>query len=224
MSPIPAIAAAPPVAVVPRLWPGSTIVCVAGGPSLTPADVDACRGRAQVIVINDAIRLAPWADVCYAHHAEEWDRWRGLPDFPGLKYAYEPAAAVWPGVQVLRSTGPHGLERDPSAIRHGYTSAYQALNVAVHLGAARIVLLGYDMQLGPEGERHWYQGGTPIERLPFVYWLEAFATLVDPLRDARVAIVNCTRRTALTCFPQGPLEAALAEAAPPSSFTQYVSR
>lgn len=198
-----------PYATVPRLWPGSTIVCVAGGPSLMREDVDACRGRARVIAINEAIRLAPWADVCYAHHAEEWDRWAGLPAFQGLKYAYEPEAARWPGVQVLRCTGPHGLERDPSAIRHGFTSAYQAVNVAVHLGAARIVLLGYDMQLGPHGELHWHAGGD-VRALPFGYWVEAFATLVEPLAAAGVEVVNCTRRTALRCFPVAMLEETLA--------------
>ena len=41
---------------VPRLWPGSTIVCIGTGPSLVVEDVQACRGH-KVIAIKDAIDL-----------------------------------------------------------------------------------------------------------------------------------------------------------------------
>src|SRR4051812_2852413 len=104
---------------VPRLFPNSTIVCIAGGPSLTPADVDACQARARVIAINDAYRLAPWADVLYACDAKWWRWHRGVENFSGRKYALEPAASVWPGVEVLRNTGEHGLELERDALRHG---------------------------------------------------------------------------------------------------------
>jgi hypothetical protein len=40
--------------------------------------------------------------------------------------------------------------------------------------------------------------------------LECFPTLVDPLTAIGVSIVNCTRRTALQCFPCAALEDALA--------------
>ena len=57
-------AAATPAIPMPRLSDGGTIVCLATGPSLTQADVDAVRGQADaVIAISDAVDLAPWADV-----------------------------------------------------------------------------------------------------------------------------------------------------------------
>jgi hypothetical protein len=37
-----------------------------------------------------------------------------------------------------------------------------------------------------------------------------FATLVEPLKRMNIAIVNATRETALTCFPQMSLAEALA--------------
>jgi len=46
--------------------PVTTFVVVASGPSLTREDVEYCRDKAKVIVVNDCYRLAPWADICYA--------------------------------------------------------------------------------------------------------------------------------------------------------------
>lgn len=195
----------PPVT-VPKLWPGSTIVCLGSGPSLTAADVAQVRGLARVIAVNDTYRLAPWADVLYACDAKWWGWHKGVPTFPGLKYTLQPQAARWPGVQLLRNAGQDGLELKPDGVRTGQNSGYQAINLAVHLGAARILLLGYDMQ-----GKHFFGAHPDQSAPPFAICLKRFATLVAPLRAAGVQILNCTRKTALTCFPCVPLETALAQ-------------
>jgi len=190
---------------VERLWPNSTVVCIGTGPSLTPAQVDVCRGKAHVIVVNNAWELAPWADVLYAADAKWWRRFDGVPAFPGLKYSVMPTRAnsahqEYPSIQILRNTGGYGLELDPSGLRTGANSGYQAINLAVHLGASRIVLLGYDMH----GDH--YFGSHPDKAKPaFSMCLTAFPTLVEPLQAAGVSIVNCTPGSALTCFPQASL-------------------
>jgi hypothetical protein len=63
-------------------WRGQTVVIVGGGPSLTKEQVDAAghvvvgRAAPKVIAINNAIELAPWADVLYFCDARwyEWHR------------------------------------------------------------------------------------------------------------------------------------------------------
>jgi hypothetical protein len=180
------------------------VVCLGTGPSLTRADVDYVRGKARVIAINDAYTLAPWADVLYACDSKWWLWHKGAPTFAGLKFGLQPRATVWPSVTVLRSAGADGLELDPTGLRTGKNSGYQAINLAVHLGAARIVLLGYDMA----GD-HFFGSHPDRTRPPFALSLRLFGTLVAPLRAAGVEIVNCTRRTALTAFPQAPLEEVL---------------
>lgn len=194
-----------PTVSVPRLSPNSTIVCIGTGPSLTQADVDACRGKARVMAVNDAYRSAPWADVLYACDAKWWRWHKGAPGFAGLKYALEPQSFRWPGVTVLRNTGGSGLELQPNGLRTGHNSGYQAINLAVHFGATRIVLLGYDLR----GD-HYFGAHPDQTRPPFSVCLKAFATLVGPLADAGVVVVNATRRTALTAFPFASLEDELA--------------
>ncbi len=197
---------------VPKLWPESTVICIASGPSLTDADVEACRGS-RVIVVNDNYRKAPWADVLYAADKEWWLEHHGVPSFQGLKYAVaekHPTRPAWPnGVQVLRNTGEVGLESDPTGLRTGWNSGYQAINLAVHLGAKRILLLGYDMQRGPDGRTHWF-GHHCLDNLRreslYVDFLKRFPTLVNPLQAIGVDVINCSRATALRCFPQMPIE------------------
>lgn len=190
--------------VVPRLWPGSTVVCMGTGPSLCQADVDAVRGRARVIAVNDAYHNRAtsclWADVLYACDARWWKWHDGAPAFKGLKYALDPKAAAWPDVQVLRNLGIKGLSLDPSGLKTGHNSGYQAINLAVLLGASRIILLGYDMQ----GD-HCF-GSHPSKAGPnLALFRLMFPELVKPLKAAGVEIVNCTRKTALECFPRATL-------------------
>lgn len=197
-----------PYAVVPRLCDGGTVVCLGGGPSLTQADVDYCRGKAIVVAINDAYKLAPWADVLYACDAR-WYSWhRGVTEFPGLKFSLQKAAAVWPRVGVLKRTGDTGLERKPHALRTGRNSGYQAINLALHLGASRVLLLGYDMQR-TNGKSHWF-GEHPNNQPPQVgSFRQHFTALVPHLKPFNLTVINCSRETALTCFPRQPIEEAL---------------
>ena len=80
-------------------------------------------------------------------------------------------------------------------------------------GAARVILLGYDMGCNGE-QKHWHPDhptdlGNPLER-NFKAWRENFERMA---REATVPIINATRQTALKCFPRMDLETCLAEPA-----------
>jgi hypothetical protein len=197
---------------VERLFPDRTVVCIASGPSLAREDVEFCQGRAPVVAVNDAYRLAPWADVLYACDSKWWNHHHGVPGCAGLKFALQHQADRWPGVTVLARGPSVGLDLDPSSLATGMNSGYQAINLAVHLGARRIVLLGYDMQRLPGQPSHFF-GEHPRDLRrdsPYPRFAEVFLTLVEPLRALGVSVVNCSRETALTSFPRMPLSEALA--------------
>jgi hypothetical protein len=185
-----------------------TVVCIATGPSLTKSDADFCRGKAFVLAIKDAIRVAPWADALYGCDAKWWEVNGDTLNFSGAKYTLDPKAHRW--ATLLGRSGDDGLETiQKDSLRTGLNSGYQAINLAVHLGATRIVLLGYDMQPGPRGN-HFF-GEHPWRRhLPYAMVLPKFDTLIKPLRDLGIEVVNATRRTALKAFPCVSLEEALA--------------
>jgi hypothetical protein len=215
-------ASAPPAALLPRLADASAdglVVCLATGPSLTAADVERCRGRAVVVAVNDAHRLAPWADVLYSSDRYWWAYHKGVPAFGGARATIEYSPGRAPrelekfcAFVYYRQTGHEGLETAPDGLRTcGQNSGGAALNLAVHLGARRVILLGYDMG-DTTGRRHFFgpHPGPINGRHNFPRWRQAFATMVEPLRAAGVEVINCTRTTSLGAFPCVALEEVLA--------------
>jgi hypothetical protein len=208
---------------IARRWPDQTIVCVASGPTLTAADLAYVRPRAPVLAVNDAIRLAPWAPVLYSSDRGWWRYYGGHADYRGTrvgvgwKVGDGSAIPHAPGVHVLTHTGLEGLELAPTGLRTGSHSGYAAINLAVHLGARRIVLLGYTCGL-PAGAASHFFGRHPVG-LPestaqnYAAFRRAYDGLVAPLAEIGVAVVNATPGTMITAFPCAPLVAAFREAA-----------
>lgn len=204
---------------VPRAWEGETVVIMATGPSLCQSDVDYVRGKARVIAVNDAHRLAPWADVLYSSDQLWWPHHKGVPSFAGAKYgirtrARRPESSPFPkhpDIIVLNKTGAHGLELDPTGLRHGQNSGYAAINLAVHFGVRRILLLGYNMSMFG-GKRHFFGNHVGLSNnIDYQACISAFATLVGPLKSAGVEVINCTKHTHLHVFPEADLRAVLTD-------------
>ena len=197
---------------VPAAWPSQTVAILASGPSLTREQCEAVRGRARVIAVsNQAIdndvngatvpAFAPWADVLYAADAKWWrcHEKRAL-QFGGLKVSIRPDAG-YPEVHTLQPSDRRPFDDRPTHLVTGSNSGYQALHLAVHFGATRIVLLGYDMQ-DTGGRRHWF-GNHPGHlncRNQYQNWVVKFAALAPVLAAKGIEVINCTPTTALRCF------------------------
>jgi hypothetical protein len=198
------------------LWPGAAVVCLGGGPSLRQEQVDACRGRVRAIAVNDAWRLAPWAEVLYACDWRWWYKHGGVPGFAGLKVSLSNSRGhldAYPDIEILENTGTEGLEPAPTGLRTGRNGGYQAINLAVHLGAARILLLGYDMKPDARGRTHWFGDHADWPTRASVFetaMLPHFAGLARELDSLGVMVVNCSPDSALEVFGKLPLEQALA--------------
>lgn len=197
---------------VPREWPGETVFILGGGPSLRGFDTEILRGR-RVITINNSYLLAPWANVLYYCDRSWWRAHQAdaLRVFKG-KYRVSLGTSE-DGTLRLRSTGANGLERDPAALKHGSNSGYQAIGLAYHFGATRIVLLGYDMHVDGQ-QTHWHAGHpnwTPeAQQKALKNFLPRFAHLVEPLKASGVDVINATPGSALKCWPYRSIKEILA--------------
>jgi hypothetical protein len=256
---------------VPKLWSDSTVVILAGGPSLLSQDLGPLHTRdtqVKTITVNDSWRLLPsfaittskpfkcgqcqgsgdgdydltdsgsgrrtLCDFCrgtgrcstsamYFCDAKWWqqsmaanrrskDNSYSFHDaiYKGWWWTVSQDFADHPQVNMLRLTGQQGLEPEPTGLRTGSNSGYQAINLAVHLGAKKIVLLGYDMKQA-RGRNNWHDEPRPHASQD-VYeqsMLPHFASLVDPLRELGVEVINATPDSALECFPKATLAEAL---------------
>lgn len=191
---------------VPQLCPGGTIACIGSGPSLLRADVDYVHARGiAIIAVNDAYLYAPFALALMASDGAWWIHRK--PEFAGLRFSLDPTAARAKGVIILKDTGTEGIEIDPAGLRTGRNSGAAAVNLAVHFGAKRIVLLGYDMSVDRKRTHFFGHHKFPLrDGSPYELFHESFKKQVGPLRHLGVDIVNCSRKTALSCFRRAPLE------------------
>jgi hypothetical protein len=191
-------------------WSGQTVAVLGAGPSMSQALADR-SGSLTRIAVNNSYRLAPDSEVIYAGDGGWWNRTPQALLCPGLKLTLEPfpriRPAVPPGVEVLRNTGREGYDPRPFCIRTHNNGGMQAVQVAIHAGAARVLLLGFDMRPG-----HWHEPhpeGETSER-QFGIWITRARRLAEAVCYT-VDIVNCTEGSALDCFRFQTLDSILHE-------------
>lgn len=201
---------------VEPIWRGETVAILGNGPSLIREDVDACRGRVRVIAVNDALSLASWADLHYFCDLRWWRLRRGEPwyrAFRGIRATLEnpDARAEEPAIRGVRFGGTFGICDEPDAICTGGNSGYACVNLAAHLGASSVLLLGFDLR-PVEGRSHWHGGYPwPAEADHYARMMSAFRTLARALSDPprSPVVLNCTPGSVLRDFPETALSEAL---------------
>lgn len=198
------------------LFRGETVFCLASGPSLTQQVCDRIRGR-RAIVVNSSAPLAPWADVLYFTDGGWYEPRREMvANWGGLVISMSRAAKAEQPDKVWRVQGegdpqfPPNFARGPGVIQQGRSSGHTAVSLAIALGAARVVLLGYDMRF-VEGREHChqeYKGPRDVD----IYereFIPCFAGWNEAARAVGVDVVNATEGSALKEFRFMSLEEAL---------------
>ena len=191
-----------------------TLIIIAGGPSLTREDVSLCeRSGLSLLGINNAYQICQRLDYLYACDKKWWSKHYEKMILNCRRFSLEETPHL--DVEALENDGFDGISHQWPKVRTGGNGGYQALNLAVILGYKNIVLLGYDMQPGEKGELHWHpdhEGLNNPNPKRLEAWREAFNRAAPIIARMGVAVVNATRRTALTCFPQANLEQVLNDA------------
>lgn len=197
-------------------WIGETVVIAATGPSLCEYDLLYVRNKAKTIVINDAYRLAPFADVLFASDAKWWRHHKYVHEFQGQRWSHDHNGSTWPqeakenGIKLIQGKNMNGLSRDPRFIHFGANSGFQAINLAVHCRVKRIILLGFDC-MQHSGKSHFFGSHpTHLERnSPYAMFRQHFNQAAIDLVGMGVDVINCTRITSIRCFEQRPLRQVL---------------
>jgi hypothetical protein len=169
--------------------------------------VDHLKGKCRVIVVNDNYQVAPWADAHYACDLK-WHNWHHekLVAFEGPKYTMDAAAAGQYKLRYIEGRAGVGLSTDPALIHTGQNSGYQAINLAYHLGASHIMLLGFDMKMSKSGASHWFGDHPDNIRSNYASWLKGFEQIA---KQDLIQVINCSRDTALTCFERMTIQEAI---------------
>lgn len=202
---------------VPYIWPYSTVVCIASGASLHDSQIAhvqraRMQKRCKVIVCNNNIFKAPWADHWHFCDKQWWDWWKDKTElfktFPNPITTYSREISYKEGFKRLEKFADGGLSTDPSRLS-GNSSGQQIINIATLYGAKKVILIGYEMQpvvRDNYSHSHWF-GHHPQKTDPsvFVSFKKNFETIPEAAAKLGVEIVNCSINTALECFPKASI-------------------
>jgi hypothetical protein len=186
--------------------------CLASGPSLTREDVElvrAWRGEDRfVYVVNNTYQLAPWADLLFVGDGNWLEHYGPSCTFAGKRVTASQRGRIdsW---QVV-----------PQGFQWFQNSGAGAIAWAIHQGAKRVHLLGYDCQKSG-GKAHWHEPhegvlkhGRKLRDAPNIKdWFTSFGGVATVAKSKGVEVLNCTRATALKCFPRATLESVVEPAA-----------
>lgn len=202
-------------------WAGEPCIVAATGPSLTKDVIQTCRmkrwlGGWRILAVNDAAKVFPLADAMYACDEAWWDHHGPTLEFAGERWSShedgeaaandKTEAQAKYGLRLVLGRNNPKFSRDPSVIHYGLNSGFQAVNLAMHKGVSRIVLVGFNMQR-VKNEAHYFgeHPGKLSRGTTYTNFCKAYEAACPP----PVPVVNATPDTALRCFPIMTLEEAL---------------
>jgi hypothetical protein len=180
------------------MWVGETVAILASGPSMSQEVADQAAKYIR-IAVNDTFRLAPEATMMYAADAKWWKCNPEAVKFKGLKVTVD-ADTEFAEVKLLKASKVEGFDPDPAKLCTGGNSGYQAIHLAIHAGAKRILLAGFDMK----GTHFFGRHKGPLvntDPVSFEWWKNRFPAL----KDRGAEIINCSPNSSLHCFPFGSL-------------------
>lgn len=195
----------------PPLWQGETCFILAGGPSVLDLDLSLLEGR-RVIAINCS--MATWPDADFGIFADPRFRqeYKGLiSGFQGQVISFLPIdfSLIRGGAHIMRRV--HSKPNDPKpaivmdrdSLYIDRTTTQSAINLAVHLGVSRIVLLGVDMSRDGAGRSHHHKPH------PWPTKPDAWAIQMDQLRKTEpilaslgIDVVNCSLKSLIGWWPK----------------------
>lgn len=210
------------------MWLDETVFVVGGGPSLLGMDLQPIH-VCPVLGVNNAFELGLWVDVTFFGD-KRWfeinkDR---LLAHPSLVVTCNPWSmfTMMNRVKQLPKAGRNGLYwKGQDKLCWNQNSGAAAINLAVLLGAKRIVLLGFDMKVdeakGYRGGHNWHAYHEQLNSVPRkqIYgdrFLDGFKRIKADLETmnselgTEVEILNATPDSAMDLFPMVKLEEVLA--------------
>lgn len=215
-------------------YQNKTAVLIATGPSLSQNQLELVRekqetGDVVTFGINNTYQVYPWLDVFLSCDGPWW-RWywndpelREMSKTTAMFTWYKEFSDEF-GINYIKAIVKDGLSLDPAVVHINHGSGPMMMNLALHFGVSKMVLIGHDMQFAKDYDgRKQFPGSTPrhyfgeypkpLQHYPSVKvrqgvldgLIEAY-TKIKAQGVPGLDVVNCTTDTALTMFRQSSLE------------------
>jgi hypothetical protein len=235
----------------PKLWDNTDCWIICGGSSISEqfripkktipetkeefvayGDYMSAIHEKRVIGVNLSVFLGDWVDVGYWGDSKPYTEYKSWFDrYSGLKVssAGKFSDKNFPEIKYLHKTGTEGItkERDKISWVNG-NSGSSAINLAVHLGASRVFLLGLDMYHHKAGRMHFHSGYPDKLKTPNISQIKAgvhhermrpltsfdrqnrnWELISDDAKKQGIEIINVNPKSGVTAFKKMSLKKAL---------------
>lgn len=200
---------------IPKKFNKQDVWVLASGPSLHQYDHAEWLQKKNTIAVNSSLYIGNWVDVLFFGDAK-WYWWNKecVDAYKGYKVSMN---ICWPGRDKSIADQPDiwiiqrkhgGFERRHGYLSFNHSSGAAAINLAYRLGASRIILLGFDMQL-VNSERNYKEHVQMASRNKdsFPYMRQGMENLARAMKGIKgVEVLNANPESALTCFKKVNVE------------------
>lgn len=162
--------------------------------------------RKKVIGINAAYTLGKWIDILFFCDSKFWKSHRdGLTAHPATIYTVNSKFEYTPvqGINHIHRDRKcrFGLTKDTSMVSWNNSSGGCAISLAAHLGAKKIILLGFDMN--DNGGSHFHKEYDWLTApAPFHKFMRPFTQIRKDADSRGIEIINASMESSLNCFPK----------------------
>lgn len=163
----------------------------------------------RCIAVNNSYRIAPWSEVVWFGDVK-WFWWHEeelLATNMQIATCNEHGAIRKHMGKLPQLTfyqrdhaRPHGITTKQNYVSWNASSGASAINLAYHMGAKEIVLLGFDMRM-VEGQKNWHNDHKEMLHKPFQRHLKPFPAIYHDAKELNLKIYNATPDSAITVFP-----------------------
>jgi len=185
------------------VWTGETVYILGGGPSLKDFNFNKLRHK-LVIGCNDAYALG--SEICDVIHFADTE-WLDihLERLNAYKGTITTTARLNGLDSRLRTLKRYETGLHVDGIGYNGNTGLSALNLALLYGATTVYLLGFDMQLGEDGQANWHPNevNEPDER-----HYARFLSHIDQVtadwksKFPNTRIINLNPESKMTAFPK----------------------
>lgn len=196
-------------------------VSTGGRPALYSEYFSSIHDR-HVIGVNNAYMIGSWIDAVffgdcawYNVHRQNLAKYNGLKVTCCNRFENRPADKM-EGIRFLQKDAHHrqGLTRNTQKVSWNTNSGAAAINLGVHLGAKRIIIMGLDMNMKGQ-HSHWHGSHGNKKPPPFSRHLRGFPDIKKDAAEMEVEILNTNPHSGLKgMFPIITMEEALALSTP----------
>lgn len=209
---------------------GKCAILAATGPSILDQVENINKLDIPIITVNNSFELFPKATAHISCNDDWWEYYwktsKTLRELSADKYTWYKHIAEKFNIKYIKAIVKDGLSLDPRIIHINHGSGPMGINLALHLGVSKLLLVGHDMKFAedyngrlrivgktprhffgeyPSELQHWPSVKIGLSKPGVIDGLiEAYEKMVPYLTTMEV--VNCTPNSALNIFRKSTLE------------------